>query len=442
MVRKKRKLKRKVKILIFLLPIIIILSLLAYKKINLNQPKPQKKSNDKEIINNILSHNINNIDESFLKWISNNYKDSIPKIDNYLKDNEYNENIWHKITGNSLIVLQDLYNNKYDNMTNITIKKENNKEITINFIGDVSLADNWYIAPKYDERNKKILGILSEEVVDELTKSTLSVANSEFTVSNRGEKMPNKYYTFRAKPERLPIYNEMGIDLVTLANNHVYDFGEYAFLDMLESFDNYKIPHIGAGKNISEASTPYYFIINGYKISFINANRSEKYILTPEATDTEPGVLRCYDPTLFTELITKTKKESDFLIALIHWGKEDSHELEQVQIDTSKTYIDAGADLIVGTHAHVLQGIDFYKDKAIIYNLGDFIFNDEDKDTMIYKLLIDNEGNFKHYIIPAHQKDEYTFLLKDNEKNKVINNIINYSENKIKIDSNGEIIKN
>ncbi|MBQ6495129.1 MAG: CapA family protein [Bacilli bacterium] len=441
MVRKKRKLKRKVKILIFLLPI-IILSLLAYKKINLNQSKPQKKSNDKEIINNILSHNINNIDESFLKWISNNYKDSIPKIDNYLKDNEYNENIWHKITGNSLIVLQDLYNNKYDNMTNITIKKENNKEITINFIGDVSLADNWYIAPKYDERNKKILGILSEEVVDELTKSTLSVANSEFTVSNRGEKMPNKYYTFRAKPERLPIYNEMGIDLVTLANNHVYDFGEYAFLDMLESFDNYKIPHIGAGKNISEASTPYYFITNGYKISFINANRSEKNILTPEATDTEPGVLRCYDPTLFTELITKTKKESDFLIALIHWGKEDSHELEQVQIDTSKTYIDAGADLIVGTHAHVLQGIDFYKDKAIIYNLGDFIFNDEDKDTMIYKLLIDNEGNFKHYIIPAHQKDEYTFLLKDNEKNKVINNIINYSENKIKIDSNGEIIKN
>ena len=85
MVRKKRKLKRKVKILIFLLPI-IILSLLAYKKINLNQSKPQKKSNDKEIINNILSHNINNIDESFLKWISNNYKDSIPKIDNYLKE--------------------------------------------------------------------------------------------------------------------------------------------------------------------------------------------------------------------------------------------------------------------------------------------------------------------------------------------------------------------
>ena len=108
---------------------------------------------------------------------------------------------------------------------------------------------------------------------------------------------------------------------------------------------------------------------------------------------------------------------------------------------TSKEYIDSGADLIVGTHAHVLQGIDFYKDKAIIYNIGDFIFNDEDKDTMIYKLTIDNEGVFKHQIIPAHQKDEYTYLLHDNEKQKVINNIISYSDNKINISSEGEITK-
>ena len=237
--------------------------------------------------------------------------------------------------------------------------------------------------------------------------------------------MPGKYYTFRAFPERLAIYNEMGIDLVTLANNHVYDFGQDAFLDMLESFDKYKIPHIGAGKNLSEASTPYYFVLNGYKIAFVNANRSEKLILTPGATETTPGVLRCYDPEIFTNLIKKTKEESDYVIALIHWEKEDHHELEQVQLDTSITYIDAGADLIVGTHAHVLQGIDFYKDKAIIY-----------------KLTIDNNGIFKHQIIPAHQKEEYTFLLKDNDKQNVINNIIKYSNNKINISTNGEVTKN
>ena len=81
------------------------------------------------------------------------------------------------------------------------------------------------------------------------------VANSEFTVSNRGTKMAGKQYTFRAKPERLTIYDEMGVDLVTLANNHVYDFGRDAFLDMLDSFDKYEIPRIGAGKNIEEGET-------------------------------------------------------------------------------------------------------------------------------------------------------------------------------------------
>lgn len=442
--RKKRKLKRKVKIALIIITILITLTTLLLSIHTPKEPKKKKNNNnEKELISNILTYKIDeSIDEEFLKWISINYtKETLNKLNKYLKENEYTNNIWHKITGSSLIVLKDLYKNEYNDKTNITINNKTNQEITINFIGDVSLADNWYIAPKYDERAKKIYGILSESIVKELTESTLSVANSEFTVSTRGEKMPGKYYTFRANPNRLPIYFEMGIDLVTLANNHVYDFGKEAFLDMLESFDKYKIPHIGAGKNINEASTPYYFIINGYKIAFVNANRSEKIILTPEATETAPGVLRCYDPTAFTNLIKETKQKSDFLIALIHWGKEDHHELEQVQIDTAKTYIDAGADLIVGTHAHVLQGIDFYNDKAIIYNLGDFIFNNEDKDTMIYKLKIDNEGNFKHYIIPAHQKEEYTYMLNNEEKKQVINNIIKYSNNNISITEEGEVLK-
>ena len=79
-----------------------------------------------------------------------------------------------------------------------------------------------------------------------------------------------------------------------------YPFDDYddAFYDMLEAFKEYNIPYVGAGKNIEEAKKPYYFIINGYKIAFVNATRAEKIILTPEATETEGGVLRCYDPTL------------------------------------------------------------------------------------------------------------------------------------------------
>jgi poly-gamma-glutamate synthesis protein (capsule biosynthesis protein) len=230
----------------------------------------------------------------------------------------------------------------------------------------------------------------------------------------------------------------MGADLLTLANNHVYDFGKVAFNDMLDSLDEYKMPYIGAGRNITEAKKPYYFILNGYKIAFVNATRAEKYILTPEATETDGGVFRCYDEEPLKKVISETKKDSDYLILLVHWGKEDSHELEDVQITTSKLYIDAGADVIVGTHAHVLQGIDFYDHKPIVYNLGDFIFNDETKDTGIFQIKFDDDGKMSYYFIPAKEENEYTKILYDDEKQRVIDNMNSWSNNST-IDKDGKI---
>ena len=101
--------------------------------------------------------------------------------------------MWHEITNNSLIVLNDLYQDNYKDKDNVKIINGKKEEVTLSFIGDVSLADNWYIMPEYDKRNKKVYGILSESVVEIMTTSDIMVANSEFTVSDRGEKMPNKY---------------------------------------------------------------------------------------------------------------------------------------------------------------------------------------------------------------------------------------------------------
>jgi poly-gamma-glutamate synthesis protein (capsule biosynthesis protein) len=272
-------------------------------------------------------------------------------------------------------------------------------------------------------------GILEKEIVDIMKSSDIMVANNEFTVSNRGSKLPNKYYTFRAKPERLSIYDEMGVDIVSIANNHVYDYGEDAFLDMLGHLKEYDMPYVGGGKNIDEATRPYYFVANGYKIAFIAATRAEKYILTPEATETSSGVFRAYDPTLLLNTISDVKKTSDFVIVLMHWGREDSHELEQVQIDTGKMYIDAGADLLVGSHAHVLQGMEFYNGKLIAHNLGDFIFNRETKDTGILSVTINDEGNMSYKFIPCFQSNFKTILLNDKDKDMVISNMRSYSIN-------------
>ena len=437
--RKKRRLKKKIKIFLCIFAIVILLFIILFifkkdKKSN-NINKVSKKLSINEVLDKI---NNKDIDKSFLEWYRDNY--DLKKLNDYLEKNEYNDNLWHKLSGNSLIVLKDLYKDIYKDMNNVSVIKDKKEEYSLSFVGDVSLADNWYIMPEYDKRGKKVYGIMDKEVVDIMTGSDVMVANSEFTVSDRGEKMPGKYYTFRASPKRLTIYHEMGVDLVTLANNHVYDFGSVAFNDMLAAFKEYKIPYIGAGKNLSEASLPYYFIVDGYKIGFVNASRAEKLILTPGATDSSEGVFRCYDTTNFVNTIRETKKNSDYVIALIHWGKEDSHDLEKVQIDTSKEYIEAGADVIVGSHAHVLQGMEYYNDKLIVYNLGDFIFNHETKDTGIFKIKINDNGDMSYYFIPCLEKDKYTSILKDSEKDRVIDEMISWSNN-IDIASDGKINK-
>lgn len=434
------KIKKWVKVLILIIvSFFIIFILFKVFESDKNKKEEGKKEEKIDYVSEVYKKLKDDVSLEFLKYVDDNYDGSLLKLNNLLNSEEYNLDMWHKVTGNSYIVLNDLYNNKYDSMDNVKIIETNDTSV-LSFVGDISLADNWFIMPKYDERGKKVYGILSEEVVSVMNKSDLMVANSEFTVSKRGEKMPNKLYTFMASPERLSIYYEMGIDLVTLANNHVYDFGRDAFLDMLDALDEYKIPRIGAGKNIEEAKKPYYFIINGYKFAFVNATRAEKYILTPEAKEDSPGVFRCYDPTNMSNLIKEVKKDSDFVIAIIHFGKEGSHDLEKEQIESSKIYIDSGADIVIGHHAHTLQGIEFYNDKPIIYNLGDFIFNANYEETAIFQIKLDNDGNMEYYIIPALQKECYTDFLYGEDKQKLIDKIISWSIN-ANIDSNGKITK-
>ena len=444
-IRKNRRNFRKIKIVLILIITISLSGVSMYLNFQGNNTTTfnelEAVRTGEEIIDSILQYELaEGIDKHFLNWVNENYeKNTLEEIEKALIEGTYNNNIWHNLTSNSLLVLKDKYNNINSNrIKTINSKKE---EIALSFIGDVSLADDWYIMPKYDERGKGIYGILSEDVVNIMTSSDIMIANNEFTISNRGEKMPNKYYTFRGNPERLSIYKEMGVNLVTLANNHIYDYGETAFYDALDALEEYDIPYVGAGRNIDEAMDPFYYIVGGYKIGFVNATRAEKFILTPEATENSGGVLRCYEPSRFISIIEETKKNSDFVIALVHWGKEDSSNLEDVQVETSKMYIDAGADLIVGTHAHTLQGIDFYNDKAIVYNIGDFIFNHETKDTGIFQLQIDKTGSFKYYFLPCKQKEKYTYLLNDTEKIRVLDKMRTLSPN-VTITNDGEILNN
>lgn len=412
--------------------IIIILLTIGCSNDNENQNTQTVSNNYDEILTYFAEDK--NITSDFLEYIKNNYSDDlINKLAESLKNNKYQESFWHTYTGNSLKTLIHLKEKNLEN-TKIINKKS---DITLSFVGDVSLADNWDIMPKYDERKIGIYGVLDEEVLSIMNNADIMVANNEFTLSNRGTRL-NKAYTFKGDPKRASIYKEMGVDLVSLANNHIYDYGHDAFIDTLNTLKSQDIAFVGAGNNIEEAKKPYYYIINGYKIAFLNATRAEKNIITPEATENKEGVFRCYDPKLFIEEIQKAKQESDYVVALIHWGKEQSHNLEQVQIDTGKKYIDAGADVLVGSHAHVLQGMEIYNGKLIAYNLGDFLFNDWTTETGILNVNIANDGKLSYKFIPCLQSNVKTSLLKGDKKTNLINKMQNWSYN-VQIDENGYI---
>ena len=161
---------------------------------------------------------------------------------------------------------------------------------------------------------------------------------------------------------------------------------------------------------------PIAYDLNGLKVAYVNATRAELTLYTPDAGEDSPGVLSCYDPAQFKEVIAQAKQQADLVVCCVHWGIEYSYELEQVQKDTARAYINAGADVIVGTHSHCLQGIEYYKGAPIFYNLGNFWFNEKDLLTCLLELHVTGtkeDWQLDATIVPAHQAGCVTKYLTD-----------------------------
>lgn len=285
-------------------------------------------------------------------------------------------------------------------------------DITLAFAGDLSLADNYVVMDYYhNEAGEDLANCIDSAYIKRMNDADVMWINNEFCYSNQGSPIPGKAYTFCAAPENVSILKELGVDIVGLANNHVYDFGPEAFADTLATLRGAEIAYVGAGADIKEASAPVYVDVDGYKIAYVAATRAEKNIKTPEATETSGGVFRCYDNTDYIEKIKEAKANADYVIALPHWGAEHSTILEAAQTDGAKEYIDAGADAVIGAHTHCLQGMDFYNGKPIIYSLGNFWFDDYTLDTMLLELHL--TGTTDHVqvtveMVPGTQSERVT----------------------------------
>ncbi len=282
--------------------------------------------------------------------------------------------------------------------------------LTLGFAGDMNLDENWCTTLTLNQQSNGIYDCISPELITYMQQADIFMPNNEFTYSERGKALPNKAWTFRAHPSRINVMKELGTDIVLLANNHCYDYGADALFDTLDTLDTADIAYVGAGRTLNEAIEPYYFQYGDLIIGYVAASQAEKFKMTPQATDTTPGILRCYDPSLYLEIIRQTAKVADIVIANIHWGTEGSHKVEQYQRDLAYAMIDAGADAIIGSHPHVLQGIEYYQGKPIMYSLGNFWFNAKTMYTCLYELEIDTKTKSINGVrfIPAIQKNSKT----------------------------------
>lgn len=369
------------------------------------------------------------IDESFLLWLDARYGDAaVIDIAYELSQGNSKPEVWYDNTGESIRVLwlrycRDLSYSTYmldnvvwlDDINVVDVDTDKNvitdKTITIDLVGDINLADDWYTMEAATQRGS-VSDCISENAQSELAAADISVVNNEFVYEDGETPLAGKTYTFGAATENVKLLRVFSADLVTLANNHVYDYGEEGLISTLDTLDGAEIPYVGAGRNLEEASAIKYFVVKGRKIAFVSATEIEKFAkYTKEATENSPGVIKTIDTSLFCSVIAEAKANADYVVACVHWGIEGKNDFESEQRRMAEDYVKAGADVVIGGHPHRLQGVEFIEDTPVAYSLGNFWFSTGTIYTTIAQIRIDESGELSLYMIPCIQQNLTTSIL-------------------------------
>ena len=231
-------------------------------------------------------------------------------------------------------------------------------------------------------------------------------------------------------PRGIEAVKYAGFNMVTLANNHIMDFGEAGLRDTLLVCKKNNVDYVGVGGDLCTASEIFYKVIDGNTLAIINCCEHEFSIVTESTAGANP-----LDPIHQYSAIQEAKKNADYVLVIVHGG----HELYQLpslrMVDTYRFFIDAGADAVVNHHQHCFSGFEFYNNKPIVYGIGNFCFDAECRNSIwnegyLAILSFEKENGIGLDVVPYIQNDERAgvFLLKNkdgfNEKILHLNEII------------------
>ncbi|MDO4594433.1 MAG: CapA family protein [Tissierellia bacterium] len=287
-------------------------------------------------------------------------------------------------------------------------------DTTFSFVGDIGFS-------RYVEEESKKEGYdhFFSRISDNFRNRDVVFANFESAIIDRNKEYqkPKGHIFLDAKDESLDAIKNAGIDLLSFSNNHSGDFGPKGTLDTIDVLKDQKINYIGIGKDVEDAKRPYEFEKDGVKYSIMAVTDSLKQ--GQSARKNKPGVLSTKSNE-YLNCANKCSKNSDITIAYLHSGKEYTRKIEKKQEKVAHNLIDAGCDVIVGSHTHSILPIEKYKDGIIFYGIGNFIFDQgaaSATDSMILDMDVDKDKNITFKAKPVKIKSGRPVI----SKSKLVN---------------------
>jgi poly-gamma-glutamate capsule biosynthesis protein CapA/YwtB (metallophosphatase superfamily) len=230
----------------------------------------------------------------------------------------------------------------------------------------------------------------------------LTMVNLECPATHVVDPEP-KAFAFRCDPQALPAARRAGIDVANQANNHSYDHGPTGLVDSLHRIRAAGLVAVGAGTDRPDALRAASFRIHGWRVAVLGIDE----VLDPldqVAGPNKPGTAAGHDFPLALRAVREATASSDFVVVMIHWGVELEARPRGYQVDQAHRLIDAGADVIFGSHPHVLQPLETYRDRPIFYSLGNFVWPrlaSALSATAVAEVVVTPDGTVRGRLIPV-----------------------------------------
>jgi hypothetical protein len=275
-------------------------------------------------------------------------------------------------------------------------------EVTLAFAGDVQFMGR---TAKLLDDPKTAFG----SIVDTLSSADLTFVNLETSITRRGTAEP-KRYLFRTDERAVTALRAAGVDAVTLANNHTLDYGREGLSDTLDALKAGGVPAFGAGHNAEEALAPWRTTVRGVRIAVFGFSQVTDLAERWAAKDDRAGIAMAFDEGRALAAVSAARANSDLVIVFPHWGTEGNQCPSRAQKYFAHKLADAGADVIVGAHAHVLQADGWLGQSYVDYGMGNFLWYSsglvpEAVNSGVLKLTVRGRTVVQHSLVPAVVSD-------------------------------------